>query len=324
MENRIKENNTALPSKITIGICTYNRAESLARTLESLSKLKQAPERYEIYVVDNNCTDQTFEVVEKARTLFLCPLKYIKEPRQGLSAARNRVIAESQSEIIAFTDDDVLIDSEWLVNILKAYGRWPDAAVIGGRSSLLFKNEVPNWIGSSEKQNLCELDFGVKPIRLEKDQFLLGLNLSIKREWFARVGAFNENLGRVGSHLSSSEETEFLERVYEKGGKVYYDPDLYVQHVISPERLRKSWFVFLSYSSKRTSLRKRFIRDGRLELDIAKKIKEFGISILKLAIVSVTKGIRDREAFELLRTSASKWAEIREYWHCKFNAGRLS
>src|SRR5436305_6222611 len=106
----------------TIAIATYNRAEELRLTLAGLMKLRtEGAGEYEVLVVGNRCTDQTAEV---ARTFALSSggrVRYVEEPQQGLSHARNRAIAESRYEIITFLDDDVDVYPGWLCALGAAY-----------------------------------------------------------------------------------------------------------------------------------------------------------------------------------------------------------
>src|SRR6476619_2209444 len=88
--------------KFSVIIATYNRADELPRTLESLKNLEVA-ESWEVIVVDNNSSDNTREVVESAVSSFPVPLRYLMEREQGRSAALNAGIQAAQGEILAIT-----------------------------------------------------------------------------------------------------------------------------------------------------------------------------------------------------------------------------
>jgi glycosyltransferase involved in cell wall biosynthesis len=99
-------------------ICTYNRSGSLERTLASLARMELRDSAdWELLVVDNNSKDDTRVVVDGFTRASGVNCRYIFEKEQGLSHARNRGIREAKGEIIAFTDDDVLLDRHWLKNI---------------------------------------------------------------------------------------------------------------------------------------------------------------------------------------------------------------
>src|ERR1041384_8686802 len=104
--------------KITVVVCTYNRCESLPKTLESLMTLT-VPEAipWEILVVDNNSKDATREVVKEFCRRAPDRARHLFESQQGLSNARNAGIREARGEILAFTDDDVTVRPHWLPSL---------------------------------------------------------------------------------------------------------------------------------------------------------------------------------------------------------------
>src|SRR5581483_7153755 len=111
--------------KISVLVCTRNRARALEKTLPTI--LAQPPSEqydYEIIVVDNASTDDTRQVIENfARTNQR--LRYLYEARAGLSYARNAAIKNSQGELLAFTDDDVLVTENWLAEIHREFASDP-------------------------------------------------------------------------------------------------------------------------------------------------------------------------------------------------------
>src|ERR1044072_6930607 len=108
--------------KFSVIIATYNRAEELVKTLESLKSLESTGP-WEVIIVDNNSSDNTREVVLERIDSFPVPLRYIMEKEQGRSAALNAGIRAAQGEILAVTDDDVRVDPKWLVNAEQALDR---------------------------------------------------------------------------------------------------------------------------------------------------------------------------------------------------------
>lgn len=59
-------------------------------------------------------------------------VRYIMEPLAGLNFARNRALEEANSDLLAFLDDDVVVDSEWLVGLAETWSENPDAAAFTG------------------------------------------------------------------------------------------------------------------------------------------------------------------------------------------------
>ena len=96
----------------TVSICTYNRADSLKRTLESFCAAEKPGVPWELLIIDNNSKDGTPAIVKQFEERL--PLRYIFEGVQGPSAARNRAVDEFCGNTLLFTDDDVRIDAGWL------------------------------------------------------------------------------------------------------------------------------------------------------------------------------------------------------------------
>ena len=124
--------------QVSVVIGTYNRAHLLEGTLEALAS-QEVPGslEWEIVVVDNNSRDATAQVTTAFSKTTATRVRYVFEPQQGLSHARNRGIREARGAIIAFTDDDVLPASDWIAEIAAAIDRWK-ADGVGGRI-------LPRW-----------------------------------------------------------------------------------------------------------------------------------------------------------------------------------
>src|SRR5690349_2349322 len=130
--------------KFSVIIATYNRADELVKTLESLSKL-QSNGPWEVIIVDNNSSDNTREVVLGAVASFPVPLHYIMEKEQGRSAALNAGIRASQGEILAITDDDVRVDEHWLLNAEQALERL-QCDYLGGKAMPIWGGKLAEWM----------------------------------------------------------------------------------------------------------------------------------------------------------------------------------
>lgn len=116
------------PPSISVVIATRERPADLARCLESVVRLRYP--RFEVVVVDNAPdTDATERIV---RERFASRVTYVREPRPGLAFARNRGLAHAYGQIIAFTDDDVIVDAEWLAAIAEGFMAGEDVRCVTG------------------------------------------------------------------------------------------------------------------------------------------------------------------------------------------------
>ena len=119
---------------ITVVVCTRNRADRIAVALDSLGRLEtDGAFRFDVLVVDNGSTDDTAAIVERIASGFPVTLRRIFEEQPGVGRARNRGVAESRGEWIAFFDDDQAADPRWLAELV-ALAERKQARCVGGRS----------------------------------------------------------------------------------------------------------------------------------------------------------------------------------------------
>ena len=250
----------------TVTIQTYNRAGILVETLESL-RLLRCPENidYEILVVDNNSSDETQGVLKKYQEILAPRLRSVFEEQQGLSYARNRALKEAKGEIVCFLDDDVKVDTNWLIAVTDAFKKY-DASVVGGRSYLIYPDSRPTWLPAQKETLLSQLDYGDKPL-INTDKELFGLNYSVSRQMALDTGGFDIRLGRKGKKLSCGEEKKLQDKIQEAGGIIVYEPKAVVGHIVSPERLTKKWFFKRAYAGG-ISKQRILVEQGKTSLKI--------------------------------------------------------
>ncbi len=202
----------------TIVICTRNRPALLRKCLESIAHLEPAPA--EVLVVDNTTGDKETEAVAREFAAI-----YTVEPIQGLSRARNRGLAESKSEIVAYLDDDAMPDVRWLGYILGPF-KHPEVAAVAGRivtpqsgaengsrqTARSLSNRDPRWFEIAS--------FG---------GFGLGSNMALRKRACAGRKLFDERLGR-GAPFQISEENYAFAFLLSQGYTAVYSPDAVVSH----------------------------------------------------------------------------------------------
>jgi glycosyltransferase involved in cell wall biosynthesis len=206
---------------ITIVICTRDRADALARCLAHMSEgLRGAPPAWQLVVVDNASRDGTPAVIDDfARRL---PITRAFEARPGLSHARNRGIAEASHSIVAFTDDDCLVDGTWARSIVGEFERHPDVSVLGGPVELADPHDGPVSIrtcGTEERVTEVAQLFSV----------MSGCNMAFRRRVLDQVGAFDTALGK-GLPVGSGEDVDYLYRALKRGATILYSPRIVVRH----------------------------------------------------------------------------------------------
>ena len=237
---------------ITVAICTWNRGALLDQTLQQMRALSVPRScEWEIIIVNNNSTDATEAVIEKHRAAL--PLINVFEPRQGLSHARNAAVRRARGEFVIWTDDDVLVDTEWLVAYENAFERHTEAAVFGGKVLPWFETAPPEWL----ERNLDRLgryfalrDFGDDERPLPKGQNPYGANMAFRFEVLKRH-FFDPKLGRRGNLLVSGEDAQVLRKIRDAGGQIMWVPTSVVRHFLPKQRMTLRYLRELHYSNGR-------------------------------------------------------------------------
>lgn len=242
---------------ITVVICTYSRAQTLARALTSLQEMSVPPDlSWELIVVDNNSRDDTRRIVHDFKRSSKLPLRYVWEGTQGLSRARNTGIKEARGEIVAFTDDDVTVDPHWLACIRTAFEQY-DCLGVGGKILPVWPCSKPSWLETDGKYRLMDvivkLDCGDEVAEMKHPPY--GANMAFRKLAFHKYGAFRPDLDRVGHGLLSGGDTEFGRRLLRGGERVVYEPKAIVFHPVQKRRMTKNYFQSWYFSYGRCLVR---------------------------------------------------------------------
>ncbi len=231
---------------ITVAVCTRDRPDLLHRCLLALGALEApAPE---ILVVDNaSRDDRTRRLVEQ-----LPSVRYVYEPRQGLDWARNRALLEATTDIVAFTDDDVIVHPHWVAGIRKAFREEPAAVGVTGLvvpaelaapAQVLFEAVGGFGRGYHRKWFSVAVEAGevAAQIYAGTGGAGTGANMAFLREPALALGGFDPALD-VGTPTGGGGDLEMFFRVIAAGHLLVYEPSAVVRHVhraTMPELLRQ-------------------------------------------------------------------------------------
>jgi glucosyl-dolichyl phosphate glucuronosyltransferase len=241
---------------VSVAICTWNRSALLRQTLEQMRSLRiPGGITWELLVVNNNCTDDTSTVV--ASFADSLPVKELLESKIGQSHARNCAVQAALGDYIAWTDDDVLVDPDWLAAYARAMKRWPEAASFGGPIEPLFALEPPGWI----RRNIDLLegafalrDFGPETRPLGEREQPFGANMAFRAD-IQRKLPFNGNLGRAGHGHIRGEETEVFNALRQARELGIWVSEARVKHYIPAERLTFAYIWQFFHGGGRTHVR---------------------------------------------------------------------
>lgn len=236
---------------LTVTVQTYNHAAGLRRALASLAELECPPDSdYEVLVVDNNSCDGTAQVIEESAGRLGSRLRTVREPKQGLSHARNRAIVEARGDVICFIDDDAVADRGWLVGHVAAYRAGEQTAAVGGPIRLSWPEDTarPVWLSPELDWYLSAFDAGPQRCPLSHPRHPYGCNMSVRRKVAQDVGGFCTRLGRKAGNLVSNEERLFFYNIQRNGAAIVYEPTAIVHHTVGPERLARRFFLRRAYA----------------------------------------------------------------------------
>jgi GT2 family glycosyltransferase len=222
---------------VSVVVCTRDRPEGLATCLASIQASTHP--HVEIVVVDNApSSGATAEVVARlgARDK---RVRYVVEPRPGLSRARNRGVREARGEIVAFTDDDATVEPSWVDGIVRGFRR--DASVgcvtgpvpaadLTGEAQQQFERRV-SW-SASDGAVLFDLQHppdGAPLFPYAAGQFGTGANMALRRAALEDTGPFDEALG-AGSRARGGEDLDMFVRVLRSGWAIAHEPSAVVWH----------------------------------------------------------------------------------------------
>ncbi|KGE19215.1 glycosyltransferase [Paenibacillus wynnii] len=246
-----------LVPKVSIIICTYNRAGLLNKTLQSLVLLENL-DLAEIIVVDNRSKDHTETVVKDFidRNVDDIDTRYILEPVQGLSAARNTGILASKSQLIAFLDDDAIPCKTWITTIVSTFAERPEVMAMGGRIAPIFESKRPEWLIKPFELPYTIVDLGNRIREYPGRLHPCGANMAMRKIVFD-LSLFPLELGRKGESLLSGEEAWLFGQMQKEGHSILYHPLMAVDHFVPASRLTESWIMKRYYSQGISNAMKR-------------------------------------------------------------------
>jgi glycosyltransferase involved in cell wall biosynthesis len=230
------------PIDISVILSTYNRADLLPGAIGAFLQQNTQGVTFEVILVDNNSTDNTKEVAGNYATSHPGLIKYVFEPKQGLSHGRNAGIANAQGKFLAFTDDDVRVHNDWINALYRAFNTHPDAVYIGGKVLPLWQTAKPKW-AHLQLASLALQDYGREPQTIDSNhqRCLIGANLACRKELIELIGGFDPATQRVKEGIGSMEDYEWQTRIWAQGLHGKYVPDVQVSTPVQEERLRK-WY----------------------------------------------------------------------------------
>lgn len=290
-------------SALAIIVATRNREPRLRRLLASVFAMtavdRLAPT---VVVADDGSTDDTARTVGDVAAAHPT-VRHLPLQPGGKSRALNAAVRATSAPLLAFVDDDVELDRDWLVAVDGYFGRHDVGAAQGTIRLPPEAAADPRIAAAVERwHTIPRCDHG--PTVAETSS-LIGANMMITRRAFARVGLFDERLGPGAA--GASEDTELAARLRAAGERIGYVADAIVYHAVEPDRLSAGYFRALHEARGRSRIYYKHRPGGsalRLALRVLPDVALAGLGV-------ATSLVRNEEA---RRRALARWYHYRALW----------
>ena len=223
---------------VSVVVCTRDRAESLPACLDRLAALEYPA--LEFVIVDNAPSDDATEVVVGRYAAGDDRFRYVREPRPGLSRARNAGLAAARGRYVAYTDDDVAVDRRWIHGLVRGFARRPDVACVTGlvctagitnAAEAYFDARLASWSTRCRPQlfDITMRDRHGVLYPFSAGIFGTGASFAFDRRTLLDLGGFDEALG-AGTHTRGGEDLDIFVRILLSGAALAYEPSAVVWH----------------------------------------------------------------------------------------------
>ena len=281
----------------TVAICTRNRAEFLQTCLEGLHA-SMGSNPIPVLVVDNGSSDRTAEVLSTYRDR----VRIVIEPRVGLSHARNRALAECDTDYMVFLDDDGIPSTSWASAVREVVAdHTPD--VFGGPFVPFYKAPKKAWFADHFGSAHTELRGGPQPF----GTCFSGGNMGWRCDLLKSFGGFDPALGITGGRLRLGEETALQVAIWQADpqAKFVFSAQMYMTHYVSPQKMTLR-YIFqrnFTYGWQLVEINPVDQMLGRTSLALARDAR-FGLPLFARRLV------RDRRRYPYWKSFAAAYISL--------------
>ncbi|MBD3343463.1 MAG: glycosyltransferase [Chitinivibrionales bacterium] len=220
---------------IAVCICTYRRNVLLTRLLEKMRAIETNNLfTYSIIITDNDSRQSAFPLVKRFSKTMPVPVRYEWQPQKNIALTRNRCIDESESDYVAFIDDDEYPEPKWLIRMFLVCRQYSADAVFGPAKPH-FEQKPPRWI---VKGKLLERPSYPTGTIITNTRATYTGNAFISRSVFANNERFNPRYG-----LSGGEDVEFFRRMLARGCVLVWCNDTPVFESVPPARMTRKYLL---------------------------------------------------------------------------------
>lgn len=229
--------NPAREPTVTVVVTTCAMPERAARCLSAILDCDHQP--LEVILVENRPVGSRTREMVRNRFEGRAPVRYVEEPLPGLSRARNAGLSEAQGDVVAFTDDDVVVDRRWVGGIASRFGETPHAACVTGPilplaletdEQLTFEQFGAFGKGFERRVFTASRPPADDPLfPYRAGRFGSGANIAMRTEFARAIAGFDVQLG-AGTPARGAEDLDLFIRVLQAGGTIVYEPRALLRH----------------------------------------------------------------------------------------------
>lgn len=228
---------------LTVIFSTYNGADTLPIMLESLTRINTPLGGWKLIAIDNASTDDSRMILDSY--LERLPLTILTELKQGKNSALNAGLKYIEGDLVVFTDDDVIADSNWLVNLELQVKNKPEFTIFAGQILPYWESPpdewLVEWVDHQVVYALTLLDLKEGEISAK---MVWGPNMAVRAEIFKSGYKFDTSVGPDGTNnYKMGSETSFTGKLEMKGYYCYYIPCAKVQHIITQLEMDYNWIL---------------------------------------------------------------------------------
>ncbi len=274
---------------------------------------------WEILIVDNNSRDDTSEVARQFVRQHPAHFRYLFEAQPGKSHALNSGIREARGDVIAFMDDDVTVEPDWLRNLVAPFAQreWAGA---GGRILPSWECSPPRWLPREGRYALAPFalfDLGQDPHELDEPPF--GTNMAFRKEMFFKYGGFRTDIGPQPGSQIRNEDTEFGKRIMNAGERLWYVPTAVVHHPVTAERVQKKYLLDWWFDKARAD-----IREFGVPVEYKWSVAGVPFYLFRRIIVASVKWITALNPSRRFEQKTKVWGKLGEIKECYSRSAKNS
>jgi succinoglycan biosynthesis protein ExoM len=255
----------------SVVIPTYRRPEDLARAIDSVLAQQDVAAAFEIIVVDNDPDGSAEPTVRATAAQSPVPLRYVREPRPGISHARNTGVEHAAGRYLAFLDDDEEADPRWLAHFLATLDQFGADAVVGP-----VLPRFPEGASVDAYRRLVYTRDARVPTGTPLLRWNIGNSIFDKARCFVNAEPFLPRLGRTGG-----EDTVFLRQLTRRGCKMVWCGEAIAWESVPADRLEPDYLLRRAFRGAQTTT---FVCTTVKPRELARALRLMGAGCVQLAL----------------------------------------